>query len=146
MVAFTPQKTDSQKSKDLLSSSELLVHYNISPVSVGMPLHHPNGPYKPLLGLLGELKTIHPSPSGRLQRWALMLAQYQYELMYRPGPPIANANGLSRLPLPDIPKDPKSPPELLCSLKQIQTAPLATEEINCKRPSSLQSSTSFLYP
>jgi hypothetical protein len=44
-----------------------------------------------------------------------MLAQYQYELLYRPGPSIANADGLSELRLPDMPKD---------LLKQLQTAPI----------------------
>lgn len=54
-----------------------------------------------------------------------MLAQYQYELVYRLGPSITNADGLSRLPVPDMPKDHKSPPELLvCLLKQLQTAPI----------------------
>lgn len=53
-----------------------------------------------------------------------MLAQYQYELLYRPGPSIANADGLSKLPLPDMPKDLKCPPELVYLLKQLQTAPI----------------------
>ncbi|XP_037567401.1 uncharacterized protein K02A2.6-like [Dermacentor silvarum] len=33
-------------------------------------------------------------------RWALMLGAYNYKLMYRPGASIANADCLSRLPLP----------------------------------------------
>lgn len=53
-----------------------------------------------------------------------MLAQYQYELLYRPGPSIANTDGLSKLPLPDMPKDLKCPPELVYLLKQLQTAPI----------------------
>ena len=53
-----------------------------------------------------------------------MLAQYQYELLYRPGPSIANADGLSELRLPDMSKDLKCPPGLVGLLKQLQTAPI----------------------
>ena len=39
--------------------------------------------------------------SPRIQRWALILAAYDYELVYREGSKHGNADGLSRLPLPD---------------------------------------------
>ena len=35
--------------------------------------------------------------SARIQRWALMLNTYSYEIRYKPGPDHANADGLSRL-------------------------------------------------
>ena len=55
--------------------------------------------HKPLLGLLHEQKAISPTASARIQHWALLLANYRYHLRYRPGPQIANADGLSRLPI-----------------------------------------------
>ena len=36
-----------------------------------------------------------------MQRWALVLASYHYQLVYKPGSKISNADGLSRLPIED---------------------------------------------
>ena len=56
--------------------------------------------HKPLLGLLQSNKPIPTTASPRIQQWALFLCGYLYELVYRDGPSIGNAGGLSRLPLP----------------------------------------------
>ncbi|XP_049267997.1 uncharacterized protein K02A2.6-like [Rhipicephalus sanguineus] len=56
--------------------------------------------HKPLLGLLSQDKRVPEMCSPRIMRWALMLGAYNYKLMYRPEASIANADGLSRLPLP----------------------------------------------
>ncbi|XP_037566386.1 uncharacterized protein K02A2.6-like [Dermacentor silvarum] len=56
--------------------------------------------HKPLLGLLAPDKRVPEMRSPRIMRWALMFGAYNYKLMYRPGASIANADGLSRLPLP----------------------------------------------
>lgn len=85
--------------------------------------------HKPQLGLLGELKNIHPAASPHLQRWALLLAQYQYVLRYKPGPSIANADGLSRLPLPEMPRETHEQAELTCLLKQLQTALITCQQL-----------------
>ncbi|KAL2095791.1 hypothetical protein ACEWY4_007939 [Coilia grayii] len=85
--------------------------------------------HKPLLGLLGELKNIQPTASARLQRWALLLMQYQYTLAYKPGALIAHADGLSRLPLPYTAPDPTTPPELVCLMQQLQTAPITSGQL-----------------
>src|SRR5207244_13582589 len=57
--------------------------------------------HRPLLGLLGEHKNIPTNASPRIQRWALALAGYNYQLIYRPGEQNSNADMLSRLPLAD---------------------------------------------
>ena len=57
--------------------------------------------HKPLLGLLGENKPIPDIASPRLQRNALTISCYDYNLIYKPGKDIANADCLSRLPVSD---------------------------------------------
>ena len=41
--------------------------------------------------------------SSWMQRWALTLLAYEYELLYLPGNENGNADGLSRLPVLDVP-------------------------------------------
>ncbi|KAK3747895.1 hypothetical protein QZH41_001360 [Actinostola sp. cb2023] len=41
--------------------------------------------HKPLLVLLSSDKAIPPMALGRVQRWALTLSAYEYDLVYRPG-------------------------------------------------------------
>ncbi|KFD67429.1 hypothetical protein M514_20465 [Trichuris suis] len=53
-----------------------------------------------LLGLLHPHKALPQVMSPRMLRWSLMLAAYDYELRFSPGVKVANADGLSRLPIP----------------------------------------------
>ena len=55
--------------------------------------------HKPLTTILGPKRGIPPLAAARLQRWALILAAYTYEIEYRPTGAYGNADGLSRLPL-----------------------------------------------
>ena len=55
--------------------------------------------HKPLLGLFWEKKCVPQMAAARIQRWALRLSAYQYELKYRSGPKNTNADALSRLPV-----------------------------------------------
>ena len=57
--------------------------------------------HKPLLGLLAPGKCLPLVVSPRLLRWKLTLTAYDFQLQFVPGRDIANADGLSRLPLPD---------------------------------------------
>ena len=56
--------------------------------------------HKPLLAILGPKKGIPSLAAARLQRWAVLLSAYQYEIQFKPTEAHANADGLSRLPLP----------------------------------------------
>ena len=56
--------------------------------------------HKPLLGLLQSWKNIPQQASPRMIRWALILAAYDYKLVFKPGTCNGNADALSRLPLP----------------------------------------------
>ncbi len=55
--------------------------------------------HKPLLGLLGEEKGVPAMASGRIIRWSILLASYNYTLKYVPGAKIPNADCLSRFPM-----------------------------------------------
>ena len=51
--------------------------------------------HKPLLAILGPKKNIPTLAAARMQRWALLLSAYQYNLEYRSTTAHANADGLS---------------------------------------------------
>ncbi|KAL1448704.1 hypothetical protein MTO96_028190 [Rhipicephalus appendiculatus] len=59
--------------------------------------------HKPLLGLLGPDKAVPVQASPQVVRWALKLAAYSYQWVYRPGKDLGRADALSRLPLPEVP-------------------------------------------
>ena len=56
--------------------------------------------HKPLITILNPRKGIPSLAAARLQRWALILALYQYEIEFKPTDKHSNADGVSRLPLP----------------------------------------------
>ncbi|XP_043944941.1 uncharacterized protein K02A2.6-like [Protopterus annectens] len=56
--------------------------------------------HKPLLSLFNEMKAVPQMVSPRIQRWAVTLRAYEYEIVYKPGKHHSNADALSRLPLP----------------------------------------------
>ena len=57
--------------------------------------------HKPLLGLFGRNKVIPSNANARLIRWSILLAQYQYNLVYKAGKSNVVADALSRLPIYD---------------------------------------------
>lgn len=84
--------------------------------------------HKPLLGLLHHSKPIPAVLSPRLLRWNLLLGQYDYELVYRPGRQMGNADSFSRLPLPT--KDFQPPPlEDVLLLEAAPEVPVDAERI-----------------
>ena len=58
--------------------------------------------HRPLETIFAAKKEVPTLAAARLQRWALILAAHQYEIKYRQGSKHANADALSRLPLPDV--------------------------------------------
>ncbi|CAI6350433.1 unnamed protein product [Macrosiphum euphorbiae] len=54
--------------------------------------------HKPLLALYGEKKGIPVMASGRIQRWALYLSEFDYQVVHFKGNDNKVADGLSRLP------------------------------------------------
>ena len=59
--------------------------------------------HKPLKHLFSEDRPVPQLASARIQRWAHLLSAYDYSMAYRPGSDHANADLLSRLPLPEAP-------------------------------------------
>jgi transposase InsO family protein len=56
--------------------------------------------HKPLLRIFAPDLSTPDTAAQRLLRWSLFLANFQYEIVFRTSSQHANADGLSRLPLP----------------------------------------------
>ena len=82
--------------------------------------------HKPLTSILGPKKGIPPLAAARLQRWALLLSAYSYTVEFKPTQQHANADGLSRLPLPG--SNPPTEPEFFV-IGQLQALPVTTERL-----------------
>ena len=54
--------------------------------------------HKPLMSILGPKKGLPTLAAARIQRWAILLLGYQYDLEFRTSEQHNNADGLSRLP------------------------------------------------
>eukprot|EP00731_Ephydatia_muelleri_P001678 Em0001g1678a len=85
--------------------------------------------HKPLIHLFSENRSIPAMASARLQRWALVLSAYQYKIVYKCGKDNANADMLSRLPLPECPADVPTPGETVLLMEILQSSPVSVEEI-----------------
>ena len=60
---------------------------------------------KPLSLILGPKRGIPVMAATRIQRWAIQLSAYQYDIQFRKSAENANADGLSRCPLPETKDD-----------------------------------------
>ena len=88
--------------------------------------------HKPLQFLFCETRPVPPMASARIQRWALTLSAYNYQIVYWPSQLQANADGLSRLPLKGeepgvvpLPGDTILMMESLSNADSVVTAPLS---------------------
>ncbi|XP_065185812.1 uncharacterized protein K02A2.6-like [Sycon ciliatum] len=85
--------------------------------------------HKPLLGLFDPDRPIPVQSSGRIQRWALKLANYEFVLEYKPGKQNGCADGLSRLPNPALVPEPPQPAEAVLSLSVLNTTPVTSASV-----------------
>ena len=67
--------------------------------------------------------------SARLQRWALRLSAYSYNIKFKKGSLHGNADALSRLPLPDHPQEVPVAPEVIASLESLSVVPLSAAKL-----------------
>ena len=85
--------------------------------------------HKPLMYILNASKLIPTMASPRIIRWSLMLSAYSYEIRYRPGKQQANADALSRLPLPDCPPRIPEPAETVLLMNNLSQSPTSATDI-----------------
>ena len=85
--------------------------------------------HQPLLALLKENRSTTPQASARIQRWALLLTTYEYTLRFRNTHAHANADALSRLPLPTVPEQTPIPPELVLLTEHLADSPVTAGQI-----------------
>ena len=53
--------------------------------------------HKPLFSIFGSKKGVPAHSANRLQRWSVILLNYNFKIQYMPSKKIAHADGLSRL-------------------------------------------------
>ena len=85
--------------------------------------------HKPLLGLFSHTRSIPQMASARILRWALTLSAYQYTISFKSGKTHSNADGLSRLPLPDTPSQVPLPGDTVLVLDRLSATPVSVSQI-----------------
>ena len=85
--------------------------------------------HKPLMYLFSATKPTPTMASARIQRWAVTLSSYDYEIQYRHGSQQANADGCSRLPLPVSALEIPIPGETILVLEHLDTTPVAAKQV-----------------
>ena len=73
---------------------------------------------------------VSAQASARIQRWALTLASYEYDLLYKSSKDHANADAMSRLPLKEIPPTTPLPAELILLAELISNSPVTSAQIH----------------
>ena len=85
--------------------------------------------HKPLLSILGPKRGIPSLAAARMQRWALLLSAYQYDIEFRSTEQHGNADGLSRLPLPDSFPVGNTEEPTVFNLSQLDNLPVTAQEV-----------------
>ena len=85
--------------------------------------------HKPLQHLFNKKQTIPVLASARIKRWALILSAYDYRVQYKPGVQHGNADGLSRLPLPESVNKIPTLGETILMLENLQITPVNIKHV-----------------
>ena len=81
-----------------------------------------------LTTILNPRKGIPSLAAARLQRWAIILSTYRYEIEFKCTQEHSNADGLSRLPLPNV-KSHKSHAVDVFTVAQLDSLPVTAEQL-----------------
>ena len=85
--------------------------------------------HKPLLSLFRESQAIPAHASARIQRRALTLLAYDYEIRFRSSTAHGNADALSRLPLDVEPTVVPTPPETILMMEELECSPVKASHV-----------------
>ena len=85
--------------------------------------------HKPLMTILGPKKGIPSLAAARLQRWAVLLSAYRYDIKFKPTDAHANADGLSRLPLASSIMEGQSHEASTFNLAQMECLPVTATQV-----------------
>ena len=84
---------------------------------------------KAIMSLFDPGRNVSPQVYGRIQRWSLKLTMYRYTLQFCPTAQHANADALSRLPLPEKPTSVPLPGELVLLIDYLAEAPITAAQL-----------------
>ena len=100
----------------------------VQPVHLG-----PSGDHRhwsqAVVGLLGPNKPVPQMMSPRMQRWAFKLSSFEYDLVYRPGPSIPEADALSRLPAGPAPINVPVPGDTIHIMQHMDMSPVTFADV-----------------
>ena len=84
--------------------------------------------HKPLLKILGPKTGIPSLAAARMQRWALLLSAYSYNIKFRSTQDHSNADSLSRLPLKEETLEEISEPSIF-NISQLESLPVTNKQV-----------------
>ncbi len=84
--------------------------------------------HQPLVTILVPKRGIPALAAARLQCWAITLSAYQYQIEFRNTREHANADGLSRLPLPTASESKVSDADVF-TVAQVDSLPVTADQI-----------------
>lgn len=84
--------------------------------------------HRPLTTILGPKKGVPPIAAARLQRWAVQLSAFSYDIEFKPTQEHGNADALSRLPLTATSSDVGSDATVY-NMRQIAALPLSNKDV-----------------
>ena len=99
--------------------------------------------HKPLLSILGPTAEVPPIAAARMQRWGVFLSAYQYDVEYKRSKQHSNADGLSRLPLPQQ-LDQEEGRDIFC-VSFVDALPVTAAEIATETTKDLILSQAYRY-
>ena len=85
--------------------------------------------HKPLTHLFDPSRAIPVMASACIQRWALTIGMYDYEIQYKPGAQQAHADACSRLPLSDTPSSVPVPGDTILLINHFNSTPVTAAQI-----------------
>eukprot|EP00731_Ephydatia_muelleri_P016133 Em0009g557a len=85
--------------------------------------------HKPLTMIFGSKTGVPPIAAARLQRWALLLSAYSYNIIYKQGVNHSNVDRLSRLPLSEVKPSASEVQSTDFTVCQLNLLPVTSKEL-----------------